>query len=400
MKITNSKRVAMVVFSYYPADPRPRREAEALIEKGYTVDMICLRNEHESRKEIFHDVCIHRVPLQKKRGSKSRYLLEYFLFFSFSLIKLTTLFLERRYQTIHIHNMPDVLVFTSLIPKIAGAQIVLDLHDPMPEVFMAKYGFDRRHPIIRLLKFLEKVSIAFSDLVITPNIAFRDRFISRSCRPAKIQIIMNSPQNRIFSTASEANQSTHDDHNARQGPILMFHGTIVERHGLDIALQALNLLRTEFPTLRFKVFGDGDYVPRFVELTQALDLNDVVQYYGRVPIERIAQEIKEIDIGLIPNRRSAFTDINMPTRIFEYLAMEKPVIVPRTPGIQDYFSDESIYFFKPNDIQDLAQKIRSCLLDADKRQATLNNGIAIYAKHEWSRQKSRLLGLYAELTGV
>ncbi len=51
-------RIAMVLFSYYPADPRPRREAEALVAKGMSVDMICLRNKNEVKEEVVNGVQI------------------------------------------------------------------------------------------------------------------------------------------------------------------------------------------------------------------------------------------------------------------------------------------------------------------------------------------------------
>ena len=50
--------------------------------------------------------------------------------------------------------MPDFLIFTAVIPKLLGAKVVLDMHDLMPEVYMAKYG--PRHwkwmvPVLRWL---------------------------------------------------------------------------------------------------------------------------------------------------------------------------------------------------------------------------------------------------------
>ena len=56
-------RVAMASFSYYPADVRPRREAEALVEAGMSVDVICLRDDTEAQKEEVKGVCVHRLGL-------------------------------------------------------------------------------------------------------------------------------------------------------------------------------------------------------------------------------------------------------------------------------------------------------------------------------------------------
>ena len=65
------------------------------------------------------------------------------------------------------------------------------------------------------------------------------------------------------------------------------------------------------------------------------------------------------DIGVIPNRRSIFTEINTPTRIFEYLSQGKPVIAPRVPGIVDYFGPEDLVFFELGDADDLALRTRT-----------------------------------------
>jgi len=61
---------------------------------------------------------------------------------------------------------------------------------------------------------------------------------------------------------------------------------------------------------------------------------------------------RQWNVGLIPNLRNPFTEINMPTRIFENLAMEKPVIVPNTAGIRDYFDDSKMIFFEPGSSED------------------------------------------------
>ena len=85
-------RIAMVVFTYYPADTRVRREADALI---MSVDVICLRNNNQTKEEIFSGVKVYRLPLQKKRGHKIRYIWEYGYFILLSFLKLNFLVLPQ-----------------------------------------------------------------------------------------------------------------------------------------------------------------------------------------------------------------------------------------------------------------------------------------------------------------
>ena len=137
----------------------------------------------------------------------------------------------------------------------------------------------------------------------------------------------------------------------------MYHGLISERNGLDSALQAIALIKNKIPNLIFHVFGNGDFVPGFLELVNELSLQAVVKYHGNVSLEAIADAIEKIDLGIIPNKRSPFTEINMPTRIFEYLSMGKPVIAPNRTGIRDYFDEQSLVFFEPGDEKSLASAI-------------------------------------------
>lgn len=389
--------IAMIVFSYYPADPRVRREAEALVEAGCKVDVFCLRDAGEKPLETIRGVETHRAPLERKRGSKFRYMYEYGLFIFLACWMVAWNHLKKRYRIVHVHNMPDVLVFSALIPRLFGARVILDLHDPMPEVFIAKYDLPETHKMIRALKVFERWSIRFAHAVITPNITFKNLFVERGCPADKITIVMNAPQETIFLKTLEAKKNTRKHDGLFH---IMFHGTVVERHGLDTALDALNILKNDLPDLRFRVFGDGDFVETFLKLREEKGLTDQVQYHGKVSLEVIAENIVEADLGLIPNKRSPFTEINMPTRIFEYLSMHKPVIVPGTRGILDYFDETSLFFFQPDDPQDLARVIRYVYENPLQRAEVLRCGRDIYQQHRWAKERKKLYAVVSRLLGV
>ena len=146
-------KVAAVVFSYYRWDARVRREAESLVEAGMSVDVICLQKEGESKEETINGVSVRRLPLGRKRAGQFRYIFEYFAFTLLALMRLSVRHVSRRYDVVHVHNMPDFLVFTALLPRLTGSKIVLDLHDPTPEVYMAKYSMGPEHPVVKVLRF-------------------------------------------------------------------------------------------------------------------------------------------------------------------------------------------------------------------------------------------------------
>ena len=106
--------------------------------------------------------------------------------------------LTRRYDLVHVHNMPDVLVFSAIVPKLLGAKIILDLHDPMPELMQTIFQLPEDSLSVGILKRLEKWSIRFADLVLTVNLACKKIYSSRSCQPDKIKVVINSPDDEIF----------------------------------------------------------------------------------------------------------------------------------------------------------------------------------------------------------
>src|SRR5262249_36762521 len=149
-----------VLFSFYPNDPRPRRALEAMVREGMLVDLICLRGEGSPAREVQGSVEVFRIPLKRRRGGMLAYLYQYAAFILISSLILTWRSLSRRYHLVHVHNMPDILVLSALVPKLLGAKVILDLHDPMPELMMTIFKFEKDSWSVRLLRGIEKWSIA------------------------------------------------------------------------------------------------------------------------------------------------------------------------------------------------------------------------------------------------
>ena len=240
------KRVAVVVFSHYPSDPRPCRAAEAFARLGMKVEVLCLRRDDgESSREMVNGVVVRRISLKRRRGGKLSYVLQYSAFLLISFVVLTFRALTRRYHLVHVHNMPDVLVFAALVPKLFGAKVILDLHDPMPELMMTIYGLRPDSFGVRLLQRFERWSIRFADAVLTVNLACKRLFTARGCPPEKVRVVMNSPDAHIF---ERRNGQPKTLANGDLKPfVIMYHGSLVERHGLDIGVSALDMVKRSVP---------------------------------------------------------------------------------------------------------------------------------------------------------
>ena len=393
------KRAAMVMFSFYPDDPRPRRAAESLAREGMKIDLICLSGNGTPAREKLGAIEVVRVPLKKQRQGKLGYLYQYGAFILMSSAILALRSLNRRYDLVYVHNMPDILVLTALIPKVLGAKVILDQHDPMPELMTTIFGAEKGSRSVRLMTRIEKWSIARTDFVITVNLACKRLFASRSCRPEKIGVVMNSPDSQIFPFRPPR---SHDSRNqSRNRPfVIMYHGSLVERNGLDLAVDALARVREAIPGAELRIYGStSPFLERVMENVRMKGLEQAVCYLGPRRLEDLVSEIESCDIGVIPNHRNEFTEINTPTRIFEYLALGKPVIAPRTPGIQDYFDEESLLFFEAGDADDLGKTIEYAFRHPAELTEFAKRGQKIYEEHAWHKERAQLIGSVRALFG-
>lgn len=393
------RRAAVLLYSYYPSDPRPRREAEALASEGMEVELICLRETpDEPARETINGVQVHRLPLHRRREGKLTYLVQYSSFIALCAAMLARRTLRRRYDLVHVHNMPDVLVLAALVPKLLGARVILDLHDPMPELMMTIYNLPRESRVVGMLRLLEKWSIGFSDRVVTVNLACKKIFGARSCRPEKIEVIMNSPDESVFAFRPCPAATDLPPRDAARPFVLMCHGLIVERHGHDLAVAAVEQLRRTIPSIQLWIYGRQTvFLDHVMETVREKKLEAAVHYRGVCSQEDIVAIIAQCDLGIIPNRRAIFTELNTPTRIFEYLACGVPVISPRAPGILDYFNEQEMIYFELGDAADLAKQIEFAYFHPREVQDFVRRGQAVYRSHQWHEERARLVRMTSDL---
>jgi glycosyltransferase involved in cell wall biosynthesis len=389
----------MVTFSPYPGDPRPRRAIDTLVQEGMTVDLVCLGDGAGPHQETLKGVSVIRIPIKNRRGGKLAYAWQYFSFILISAGIFALRSLVRRYDLVYVHNMPDILVLSALVPKMFGAKVILDLHDPMPELMTTIFNLDKDSSSVRIISRLEKWSLARANFVITVNVTCKRIFSSRSCRPDKIGVVMNSPDSAIFPfRAPQANALTSGSPN--KAFVIMYHGSLVERNGLDLAVEALARVRKTVANVELRVYGQKTpFLERVMEAARQKGVHEAIHYLGPKRLEELVAEIDACDVGVIPNQRNAFTEINTPTRIFEYLALGKPVIAPNTTGIRDYFGKDSLLFFEPGNSENLADKIEYTVCHPAETKEMVKQGQKVYREHSWPNERAQLVRFVSGLFG-
>ncbi|MGB5847700.1 MAG: hypothetical protein WBH40_04370, partial [Ignavibacteriaceae bacterium] len=115
----------MIAMASYPGDPRIRRQAEALGEAGYEVDVLCRYSGKQPPKQKFGNVTAYRIMNAPARENKIIYFLQSILFLIVAFFRLLPLSIKRKYKVIQAHNLPDYLIFAGIFHKIFGVKLIL-----------------------------------------------------------------------------------------------------------------------------------------------------------------------------------------------------------------------------------------------------------------------------------
>lgn len=392
-----SPAVLMIAYTYYEADPRVIRAAEAAVAGGFAVDMLALRRPGAPAEEMLRGVHLLRLNQAKHRGGgQGRYLFEYLYFFLLCFLKSTSLFFTRRYTVIHVNNMPDFLVFSTVIPKLLGAKVLLDIHDPMANTFVSKFKGGNRGFWWNILLWQELLSAWYADQVLTVHEPVKQGILvqQHGMAPDSVMVVANFPDDEMFRL-----RETYAG--LKDGKIeLVFHGTILERSGLPMLVQALALVKHK-ERVHLSIIGDGDYSQRLKELIAQLGLAETVHFDNRnYPVREMADRLSACTAGVVTLEISSATNWALPLKLVEYVSLGLPVLSVRNAAILHYFNEEDCLFFNGDDPASLAGVIDRLAQDPDLLRHYRQRSLAKRPHFVWSVEKAKYIGLLRGLSGL
>ena len=220
----------------------------------------------------------------------------------------------------------------------------------------------------------------FADHVVTVTSLWRRTLIDRGVPEHKVSVVMNVADDQIFNLMAVEDVSVPDDRFR-----LIYHGSLTERYGLDLAVRAVAQLRDRIPGIHLTIHGRGPYLEVLRGLVDELGAEDRVFFsaFG-LPTAELPKMIRQATIGIVPNRRDVFTDGILPTKLMEYAALGMPVVAARTPAIDAYFGEGMVQFFEPDNVDDLVDAILS-LYQQSQRRDELAQGIQSFnQQYNWT----------------
>jgi glycosyltransferase involved in cell wall biosynthesis len=392
LQFQRARRVCMVTHSFYESDNRVTRYAEALAARGDVVDVLALRRSPQiPTRETIEGVTVHRIQNRFGKTERSRlsYLRPLLRFLILSAGWITRAHRRQPYDLLHIHNMPDFLVFAGWFPRITGARLLLDIHDIVPEFYTTKFSGGKPGVTTALLHWIERYSARFAHHVIVSNHLWLEKYAARTGSQGKCSVFINNVNTCLF----QPQPRTRNDGKL----IILFPGGLQWHQGLDIALRSFRKVSVELPQAEFHIYGDGNMKSSLIALAAELGFNGQVRFFEPVRVKEIARVMANADLGVVPKRADSFGNEAYSTKIMEFMALGVPVVVSNTKIDRFYFDDSVVRFFESGNVDALATAMLDVLGDRELRQRMTANASAYSSRQSWELRKTDYLSIVDEL---
>ncbi len=387
------RKICMIAYTDYESDGRVRRYAETLARRGDEVDVISHRVWSTGKTETkLNGVTVHHVSRRSQNESGPwAYASQQLNFLFKASAAVYKLHSKKRYDVIHIHNIPDFLVFAAWYPKLTGTKLILDIHDIVPELFENKFNSRFKKLYVTALRLIEKMSMKFVDHVIISNHLWREKLIVRSVNEGRCSVLVNHVDPTVFTRRPR----TRNDGKF----IVLFPGSFQWHQGLDIGIRAFSKFRKTVPNAEFHLYGTGNdkQIAELKALVRELDLEESVKFFEIVTLDKIVDVIANCDLGVVPKRADSFGNEAYSTKIMEFMSLGIPVVVSRTKIDSYYFTNDEVRFFQSGDSDAMAKAMIDVAQDQSLRESLIAHGLKYVEQNSWAQKRKEYLALIDDL---
>lgn len=292
---------------------------------------------------------------------------------------------------------PDVIIATSpqLLCALSGwwlawckrVPFVFEIRDLWPES-LAAVGASREGRLLhRMLGAVAGFLYRRADRIVVVSPAFKDRLMRDwNIRAEKICVVENGVETDLFRLEPAATE-LRKQLKLEQRFLVCYIGTMGNAHGLETLIAAAEELRTKLPRAMFLLIGEGAEKEQVVRLAAARGL-DNIQFLGQQPRERIPAYISAADVCVVMLRKSELFKTVIPTKLLEYMACERPVIVAVDGQARQIVEAAGAgVFVEPENSSALAQAIVDLVAEPERRRQMGASGRR-YIVNRLSREKT------------
>jgi glycosyltransferase involved in cell wall biosynthesis len=388
--------IVHLAFTTFPADTRVKREALAAASVNGRVAVIAHRGPDQPSEEDVGPLRVVRLDGRKTRGGPFAYVSQYvsFVWRCRRLLGRDPRF--RNVRIVHVHTLPDFLVWAATPARRRGARIILDLHEIFPEFTASKYPGLTGRLAMRLARVLELDARRRADVTITVNRPIEALISGRDIgRTERVVLIHNSADPTDFGPPRRPERSE------RPGRLqLVYHGTLTPLYGVDIAVRGVALAASRGAPVHFTILGDGPERHALARLVGELGADLVVTFEAPIPQRALRDRLSRADAGIVPTRLDGMTRYSLSNKLLEYVHLGMPVLAARLPSYANYLGEHSAWYWTPGDPEDLARAIgHLAAAPIEERSARAERAQHNLEAIAWPHERARLVAVYRELLG-
>jgi glycosyltransferase involved in cell wall biosynthesis len=404
--------IGMILENDFPPDIRVEKEARSLSAAGHSVSLLCPSNGAGPLQEQVGDIAVRRFnkrdyPLSRRAAGHLSFYRHFFhpLFYE----QMKHFVEEEGIDVLHIHDLP--LMGTGLrLSENKFMPLVADLHENYPAA-VAHY----RTPLYvrpmnrpRRWRAYERACLPRAAAVIVVVEEARERLLADGLSGDNIRIVSNTVdtdrcRDFLFRGDSLAGVTGDDGDDLAERPgddalVVCYLGGFGPLRGLGCLIRALGHLRQEKVRLRLIGRRGRDHRP-LQNLARKLNISGRLEIYPWQPFDRIAPLLRSSDVCVVPHLRNEHTDTTVPHKLFQYMYLEKPVVVSDCRPLQRIVRETGCgLIFRSGDARDLADVIRQLVKDRERRLEFGRRGKrAVLQKYNWVREARELVELYRDL---
>ena len=366
-------------------------QARALKKQGWDITVVCLKIQDENelvklQEPLFKDISL--LPVLPNLGPPVLRELGTLLF---AWRKISACIDMVRPDIVHVHNPPDTLAFvTALICSSKKIPLVYDIADSSKEVIYAS-DFSPALKMIysKVALFFESQTMKRCSGIVTVSESLKKLIVDTrhlSGSDAGHFIVMRN--------IDEALASFTERKPAEEQDYLFYSGTLYSKFlGLEFLIESIEALLKK-GDVRLCIAGDGPNKKKLEQLISDKKLDGSVSLLGHIPKDEIVNLIERAKMTVIPYERNSLTEISLPTKLFDYIALGKPVVYPDLPGFREVMGVNNEGKYEPGDKEDLLRVIQNILSDGEKRKLLGKKNKQLLENITFKKEFSRLLDLY------
>lgn len=316
------------------------------IQEGYEKGKI--------REEVIDGIQVHRAKIFVST-SKSivKRLLNYFSFVWTSYWRGRRL---ENFDYLMVESPPLFLGYSAIrLSKKLKAKLIFNVSDLWPES-AEKLGLVTNKQLLGMAYRLEKKCYEKSNLVTGQTMGIVED-ISRRFPHKKVVWLPNGVDLSFYNPSEVHSINYRQKHGFKQGDFIFFYGGIVGyAQGLDVILNAAKLLK-EHSSIHFIIQGAGPEKDRLIALKEEMNVSNV-HFLPPVTKAEMPGVLKEVNAAVIPLKKLELFQGAIPSKIFETLAMEIPILLAVDGEARRHFVDNAnaALFIEPENAEILAEK--------------------------------------------